>query len=67
MTTTFTDGQLPNQKKKKKNNFMDGNLPKQRGIMPEGFLNKDGSLPSDSPKAKKKKKALPPPPNFNFK
>ena len=37
-------------------------------IMPEGFLNKDGSLPSgDSPKAKKKKKALPPPPNFNFK
>jgi hypothetical protein len=27
MTTTFTDGQLPNQKKKKKNSFMDGNLP----------------------------------------
>jgi len=36
-------------------------------IMTSGFLNKDGSLPSSDPKAKKKKKALPPPPNFNFK
>jgi len=35
--------------------------------MTSGFLNKDGSLPSDDPKGKKKKKALPPPPKFNFK
>ena len=28
MTTAFTDGRLPNQKKKKKGNvFTDGNLP----------------------------------------
>ena len=33
-------------------------------IMPSGFLNKDGSLPSAEPRKKKKK--LPPPPDFNF-
>ena len=38
-----------------------------RDLMPSGFLNKDGSLPSGDPKGKKKKKALPPPPKFNFK
>ena len=54
------------RKRKRTTSWMETFL--NRGnIMPEGFLNKDGSLPSDSPKAKKKKKALPPPPNFNFK
>lgn len=33
-------------------------------LMPSGFLNKDGSLPSAEPRKKKKK--LPPPPDFNF-
>ena len=27
MTTQFTEGRIPNQKKKKKNAFMDGSIP----------------------------------------